>query len=452
MKNNKIFIFVFIIAFLIRLIALNQSLWLDEATTARVVQQYSYLEIITKFSPNDFHPPLYYLFMKFWTNLFGYSEIALRVPSIFFSLAAGYFVYLIGGVWASIFFLFNPLVVYYSQEARMYMMATMFLTGSLYYFLKILNLKSQISNPNPKSEIFFGMFTGLSFLTFYGSVFLIAAFTIYLLYKKQYKNLLICLFVMLGFFLLVFPLLYKQFINAKISMVMVTNWSLVLGKANLKNLLLIPIKFSIGRIDFYPKWVYYSIAGIWVSFIITQMLNLIFQIQFSNRKTIYLYFYLLIFPIFLGFVTSFFTPLLQYFRFIYLIPVFAILLSNSKLARFKKLILTLGFLTFSLVYLLLPQFHREDWKSLAKSLPKNIPIYMISSSSDPVKYYNYNIKINQLKSLSYESKEGEKVIISYTADIHGVNYKRILEDKKYILSNKKVFRGLELEYWKKSSP
>ncbi|NCN22390.1 glycosyltransferase family 39 protein, partial [Candidatus Falkowbacteria bacterium] len=82
--KNKIIFFVFLLAFLIRLIGINQSLWLDEATTARVVQQYNYQEIITKFSPNDFHPPLYYLFMKFWTNIFGYSEVALRFPSIIF--------------------------------------------------------------------------------------------------------------------------------------------------------------------------------------------------------------------------------------------------------------------------------------------------------------------------------------------------------------------------------
>ena len=72
--------------------------------------------------------------------MFGYSEIALRMPSILFSLLTGYVVYLIGGIWSAAFFLFNPLIVYYSQEARMYMMVTFFLTASLYYFLKSKNL------------------------------------------------------------------------------------------------------------------------------------------------------------------------------------------------------------------------------------------------------------------------------------------------------------------------
>ena len=95
-KGKKILFLIFFLAFLVRLISLDQSLWLDEATTARVVHKYNFFEIVTKFSPNDFHPPLYYLIMKVWTNMFGYSEIALRMPSILFSLLTGYLVYLLG--------------------------------------------------------------------------------------------------------------------------------------------------------------------------------------------------------------------------------------------------------------------------------------------------------------------------------------------------------------------
>ncbi len=242
--KNKIVFFVFLLAFLIRLISLNQSLWLDEATTARVIKQYNYQEIITKFSPTDFHPPLYYLFMKFWTNIFGYSEISLRMPSVLFSLAVGWVVYLLAGVWGAVFFLFNPLIVYYSHEARMYMMATMFLTLSLYYFLK-------------KKKILFGIFGGLGMLTFYGSVFLVATFLLYFLYKRQYKYFILNTLYFILVFLLVSPLLYQQLLNAKVNLSNVTNWSYVLGKVNLKNLILIPIKFSIGRISFEPKWLYY---------------------------------------------------------------------------------------------------------------------------------------------------------------------------------------------------
>lgn len=103
---------LFAFAFLARLINLNQSLWLDEAIVAKVVRSISFFQIPIQFSPHDFHPPLYYLFMSLWGGVFGSSEIALRMPSIFFSLVAGWYVYKIGivlknkslGLWAAAFF------------------------------------------------------------------------------------------------------------------------------------------------------------------------------------------------------------------------------------------------------------------------------------------------------------------------------------------------------------
>ena len=339
----------------------------------------------------------------------------------------------------------------------MYLMATFFLTVALYFFIS--NIKNQKSKIHIKNQIFFLLFCTLALLTFYGSVFLIAAFLLCFLYKRQYKNLFICLFVEFVDFLLVSPLLHQQLINAKISMTNVTNWSYVLGKANVKNLLLIPIKFSIGRIDFYPKWIYYFISGLWSLFVFSILFNNLKlkiedSLKIENFKLKILLLYLFTFPLILGFIISFFTPLLQYFRFIYLIPIMAILLSFSlsdkadrqppRLRR-QGLAIAMGFLVFSLVYLLFPQFHREDWKSLVKSLPSDKSVYMILSSSDPVKYYHPNLLIKELRIADYELKDKKILVIPYTADIHGLDYQKLLQEKKFSLTNKKSFRGLILE-------
>ena len=61
----------------------------------------------------------------------------------------------------------------------------------------------------------------------------------------------------------VLPLLLKQMELSGQMLSQVTNWSLVLGKVNLKNLLLIPLKFSIGRISWLPKNYYYLTGGLW---------------------------------------------------------------------------------------------------------------------------------------------------------------------------------------------
>jgi len=455
MLNKKILL-VFFFAFLIRLIALNQSLWLDEAVTAKVVMNYGFTEIVSKFSPTDFHPPLYYLFMKLWTNLFGYSEVALRFPSIIFSLLTGYFIYKIASLfhgsivklWPVVFFLFNPLIVYYSQEARMYMMATFLLTISLYYLIKmLLNQKSKIKSQK-LDVLFFGISIFFAFWTFYGSVFLIVTMLLYLLFKKQYKSLFVSCCLFLVSLVLISPLLYQQLINSKIALSNVTNWSLVLGKANIKNLLLIPIKFSIGRISFHPKWLYWGIAGVWTGFVL-------FTIKTVLNKTVFIktVFYLLIFPLILGFLVSFFTPMLQYFRFLYLIPIVCVLLgfglSGQAKFNLRGYVLAGGFLMFSLMYLLLPQFHREDWKSLVSNLPKNKPVYMITASSDPVKYYNNNLNIKELRIVDYELNEKQITVIPYTADIYGYDYKKELKEKSYVLNKTTTFRELFFEEWRK---
>lgn len=441
MKINKIVIYIFIFSLLIRLIFLNQSLWLDEAITARVVQQYSYSEIVAKFSPQDFHPPLYYLFMKSWSGMFGYSEIAIRFPSIIFSLITGYLIYLISGIWGSIFFLFNPLIIYYSQEARMYMLATMFLAGGLYYFLKNQKIKIKSSISETKNILLMNLFFVLALFSFYGSIFFISSFLVYFFYKRQYKNLLISLIAIFSYFLLISPLLYQQLINAKVLTATVVNWTSVLGKANLKNILLIPLKFSIGRIDFYPKIIYWSVAGFWTLFVFYQMLKK------GLKEKIYLF--LFVFPLVLAFIASFITPMLQYFRFIYLIPIMAILLGKSKVIKINYILLT-GFIIFSFVYLLFPQFHREDWKNLVKSLDDYKPVYVVLSSSDPLKYYRPSLLLKDLSELYNIKSEKEIIIIPYTADIHGINYQEVVQEKGYQLSDKKYFRGVQIEEYLKN--
>lgn len=448
MIKSKHILAVFILAFLIRLVGLDQSLWLDEGTTAKVVMQYDYLEIISKFSIQDFHPPLYYLFMKLWTNFFGYSEIALRMPSLIFSLAAGYFVYLIGGFWSSVFFLFNPLVVYYSQEARMYMLATFTLTGGLYYLVKLCRPSADISNRSKFKikkiiDVFtFGVFVILSFFTFYGSAFFIAAFFLYLLYKRQYKVFLASLMMFLAYFAMISPLLFEQLSNSRVGISQVANWAQVLGKASLKNLLLIPIKFSIGRLDFHPKWIYYLVAGTWTLFIFAAFHK-------TFRKGGWTWSYFFFFPIVLGLVFSFFSPLLQYFRFLYLVPVLSIILGLKMLPKMniRGMIIFSGFLAFSFVYLFGTQFHREDWKGLSASISNNMPLYMITSSSDPLNYYRRNLKINDLKNIKTDMKIKSIQVIPYTADIHGIPYRDSLDKAGYKVDTKKTFRDLELETW-----
>lgn len=446
LKIRKI-VWILLSCFLIRLISLSQSLWLDEAISANVVKKYNFLEIVKNFSINDFHPPLYYWVLKIWTSIFGFSEISLRFPSIIFCLVTIYFVYLIGkkikdektGLWSAAIAGFNPLLVYYSQEARMYALATCFLTISLYFFIQLTHNGIASSSKTPRNDtiILFNIFSFLSFASFYGSIFLIAAFGIYFLIKKKFKLLFLTSIGTIIAVLILMPLLKIQIINSKLVLAQVVNWKLVLGNVDLKNLLLFPIKFTIGRISFYPKIIYYLISITWAI--------IIFWNVFKGILKSKIFGFLFIMPLILGIIFSIFSPLMQYFRFLYLISIMCLLIVFGAKKISKKAIL-LGFIIFSFAYLLNSNMWREDWKSLANSLNKNEQIYMISSFSDPIKYYKPEIKTKDLKTGTINEKEVS--IIPYGEEIHGLNHREKL--KNYKMIQQKNFRGLTLETWLKT--
>ena len=320
----------------------------------------------------------------------------------------------------------------------MYSIVTLTLTFSIYYLLKSLR------DNKFKNKLLFSLFSYLSFLTFYGSIFLIIPVFIYLLYKKRYKIFLFSFLIFTFSVILLSPLLYEQLINAKQQLALVVNWNKVLGTSDIKNFLLIPIKFSIGRISFYPKWFYWSISLVWTGFI----WYFIVMGRLKNK----LLFFLLMATLVLGVLFSFFTPVLQYFRFLYLIPLISLLIASG-LSKFHlrrgNWIAALGFIFFSLIYLLNSTFHREDWKSLAEGIDSN-KVYMIYTSSDPLQYYRKDIEVIDLKKIAQNKIIDKDIyIIPYSSDIHYLNYKNILSERKYKLEDKITYRGLILEKWKR---
>src|SRR3990167_1900536 len=89
-------LFIILIGFLLRLVNLDQSLWLDEAININFVKSLSFKELILNYSLSDFHPPLFHVLLKRWISLFGSSEIAIRFPSIIFGVGTVFITYLIG--------------------------------------------------------------------------------------------------------------------------------------------------------------------------------------------------------------------------------------------------------------------------------------------------------------------------------------------------------------------
>ena len=392
---------------ILRLISLNQSLWLDEATSALVARM-PLTDIFTKFLPGDFHPPFYYAILHFWTILFGTSEIALRVPSLLAGILTIYIVYLIGkeledqkvGIMAAILLATSGLHIYYSQEARMYSLAALFVALSVLFFTKTLHA-GRVGD-----FIKFGLFLSLSFLTDYLAALIIPVFWIVAAVNK--KNLIwLKKFVMSHIILLIPGLLWGSTLLKQINLgfsiqSLSPAWYQILGLTTLKNLALIPTKFILGRISFDDKFFYGTLVVI--------LCGLTGYILFKASKAPKIIWIWLILPVLAGIVIGFKIPVLYYFRFLFVLPAFYILIAFgiSSLGRYKKqaLYVFLGInLMTSFYYLLTPRFQREDWRAAARALGDEKIIFPSDSQKEALIYYKKDSQLINSTQLGRNDKE-----------------------------------------------
>ena len=368
---------VIIFGFLLRAISLNQSFWLDEATSGLVVRNFNLGEIITKFSPGDFHPPLYYLILKIWSYVFGTSEIALRFPSIVFGLLTIYLVYLIGkelfnkkvGLIAGSFLTTSGLHIYYSQEARMYSLVTLLVSYLVYLFLK-------------KRWFLFSIILLLIGMTDYPALLIIPVFLV--VGRKEWRKLVLSSSLLVISYLIWLPILFKQ-LSVGLSTVG-SSWGNLLGAFSLKNFALIPVKFILGRISFDNKYLYASIVVI-AAFLFGYL------ILKSTRRVNFLIWTWLLVPLVLGIIISCKLSILSYFRFLFVLPAFYLLVACG-ISTLKKpwLYLFFGFvlatnLLASSYYLFSSIFHREDWRSAAGAIEKDQIIFPADSQKEALIYY-----------------------------------------------------------------
>jgi hypothetical protein len=130
-------VFVLLLAACLRFHALEaQSFWNDEGNSARLSERS--IPAILEGTASDVHPPLYYLLLRGWRELAGETEFGLRSFSAYVGiLMVAVVMALAGGRWQAVGsgrrFILNssliiggllaavsPVLVYYSQETRMY--------------------------------------------------------------------------------------------------------------------------------------------------------------------------------------------------------------------------------------------------------------------------------------------------------------------------------------------
>jgi mannosyltransferase len=146
------------------------SIWFDEAFGAYLIH-YNFIDI-ARYTATDVHPPMFYWFLKGWAAVFGHTELGLRSMSVFFGVVTAVFGYVLVrrkfGRRAAIVGLFiltlSPLFIRYSQEARMYTLASAIVLSATYVMLRAFESKGR------KLWVLYGILVSLGMWTHYFTI------------------------------------------------------------------------------------------------------------------------------------------------------------------------------------------------------------------------------------------------------------------------------------------
>lgn len=143
------------------------SIWFDEAFSAYIVQ-FSFWDI-AQYTAADVHPPFYYWLLKVWSSIFGTTELAYRSLSIFFGAAATAVTFFLTrklfgrkvALTTLLFLVLSPMLIRYSDEARMYTLAALIVMSATYVLIKAEETKKK------SLWIWYGVLVSLGMWTHY---------------------------------------------------------------------------------------------------------------------------------------------------------------------------------------------------------------------------------------------------------------------------------------------
>lgn len=454
---------ILFLALVLRLILVNQSLWLDEAIQVLAVKNYSYSQLITWYSLGDFHPPLFHLILKFWTIMFGFSEIAARSLSVLAGIATVFLVYLIGkeirdeklGLIAALFLAAAPLHIYYSQEARMYALAAFFVATTVYFFIKVLKTDKRIY------WFFLTLSLILTLYTDYLPYLMLLPLNLYAFWRlKKLKSKFLISFLasqLTAFLFLLpwLPFLAKQIGAGTGVAATVPIWREVVGGFTLKALPVTVAKFIGGRISSFNKVLYglsLTPAFVYFSFLISKSL-------FAKEKDKILILFWLILPVLAGWIISIFIPVFAYFRFLFALPAMYLLLAlgilSFKNLRFKTVLVSLVLiinLTSLLIFWTNPRFWRENWRESVSYIEANsqnntAAVFVTLAQTAPYEYYAKSVPV--LGPNDWQDKNLQSLWLSrYVQEIFDPadNLRAEIELAGYTKTTEKDFNGVT--FWR----
>ncbi len=164
----------------------SQSYWVDEAQAANELHL-SFGPMLSTIGHAEPNPPLFFILGWVWAKVFGTSEAGLRSMSAVAGTAVIPISYLCAkelvgrraGMLAAALVALSPFMIWYSQEAREYMLLTLFCAGSFLFFARCLR------SPSRGNLAWWTAFSALAVLTHYFAAFLVAPEAIWLLVRNR---------------------------------------------------------------------------------------------------------------------------------------------------------------------------------------------------------------------------------------------------------------------------
>lgn len=374
---------ILLIAFGLRLINLNQSLWLDEAAqaleSARPLSQQ--LNIIA-----DFHPPLYHIFLHFWM-LLSSSELWMRLPSVF--LGVGSVLLLIrisnslnfknASFLSGLFLAISPFAIWYSQEIRPYIFFTFFSLLSTYFFFN-------------RSWTWYTLTSIITIYTSYFAPFLFLSHTVYIfiLAKKELKNFLLSLSLTVLSFLPWIPSFISQLKVGTGGIF--RGWTEVVSIDTTKVIPLTLAKFIFGRGSIDNNLLYILIL------LPVAIIFLYSSVVLSKEKRNWELLTLFFIPFLAVTLFTSIIPVAAPQRLLFILPYFLLILAVSidKMPPIAKYFCILIVIATSLLglgqYYIDERVQREKWREAVEYIEKkdnsrNIALFVFPSPFAPYQWY-----------------------------------------------------------------
>ncbi len=188
-----------------------QSYHHDEVVTASRVLRGSFVHAMDAVGFSESAPPLYYALAWAWTQVTGTGEWGLRALSAMAGVATVPVVYLIGaelrgrraGLLAAALAAVNPMLLWYSQEARAYSLLALLCALSLLYCIRA------VRSGRRRDLTIWGVVSALALATHYFAIFPIAA-EVFLLARRRGRESLRGLWIVILACLLLAPLVIHQ--------------------------------------------------------------------------------------------------------------------------------------------------------------------------------------------------------------------------------------------------